>query len=246
MNTIRINKYIADCGVCSRREADELIAQGLVTINDKTAQAGDKVSSTDSIAVRGKCLQGPEEKVVYAYCKPVGVTCTNSDPHALRPLSGELKKILPTQTRLTYAGRLDKDSEGLLILTNDGELIKAMMSPAGGHEKEYRVKVNKEITPDFIHKMSQGIYLKELGQTTRKCKILPTGKYSFHIILTQGMNRQIRRMCHTLGYEVKSLCRIRVLNIQLGSLNPSGMRPVSGEELQELYRMVYGGSHHGI
>jgi 23S rRNA pseudouridine2604 synthase len=234
MDTIRINKYIADCGICSRREADGLIAQGLVTINGKPAKAGDQVSSADSIALRGKRLQGPEKKLVYAYYKPIGVTCTDRDPHTNKPLSGELRKLLPTQQRLTYAGRLDKDSEGLLILTNDGALIKSMMSPIGGHEKEYRVKVNKEITPDFIQRITQGIYLKELGQTTKECKILPTGKYSFHIILTQGMNRQIRRMCHSLGYEVKSLCRIRVLNIQLGSLKPGQLRPITGEELQEL------------
>jgi 23S rRNA pseudouridine2604 synthase len=234
----RINKYIADCGICSRREADQLIAEGVVTINGNPAQAGDKVSESDNITVRGKHLQGPEVKVVYAYYKPIGVTCTDRDPHATRPLTDELKKILPAQPRLNYAGRLDKDSEGLLLLTNDGDLIKAMMSPAGGHEKEYRVKVSKAITPDFIRKMSQGIFLKELGQTTRECKILPTGKYSFHIIITQGLNRQIRRMCHTLGYEVRSLCRIRVLNIQLGSLKPGQVRPVTGEELQELYRIT--------
>jgi 23S rRNA pseudouridine2604 synthase len=238
MNPTRINKYIADCGICSRREADQLIATGVVTINGNLAQAGDKVSEADSITVRGKQLQGPEVKAVYAYYKPIGVTCTDRDPHAARPLSDELKKVLPSKPRLTYAGRLDKDSEGLILLTNDGDLIKDMMSPAGGHEKEYRVKVNKAITQDFISKMSQGIFLKELGQTTRECKIIPTGKYSFHIIITQGLNRQIRRMCHALGYEVKSLCRIRVLNIQLGSLKPGQVRPVTGEELQELYRIT--------
>jgi 23S rRNA pseudouridine2604 synthase len=238
MEGTRLNQFIASCGICSRREADALIAAGSVKLNGKTAALGDKVTSQDTVTIRGERLLGPTEKLVYAYWKPIGVTCTNRDPHARRTIKDELSTILPTHSNLTYAGRLDKDSEGLLLLTNDGDLVQAMMSPSGYHEKEYRVKVNKEITQDFLQKMSQGVTIKELGQTTRECKILPTGKYSFHITLTQGMNRQIRRMCSSLGYEVKSLCRIRVLNIQLGSLKPGQIRPITGEERKLLYQMT--------
>lgn len=229
---IRLNKYLADCGICSRREADKLIERGRVTVNGQTAAAGCRVTEQDSIAVNGRQLQGKPQKVVLAFYKPVGVTCTEQDKHAEKIINDYVKYPV----RVTYAGRLDKDSEGLLLLTNDGDLIDAVMRGAHRHEKEYIVKVNRELEPAFLEKMAAGVYLPELKQTTRPCEIWQTGKYTFQIILTQGLNRQIRRMCKACGYEVRQLKRIRVMNIRLEKLTPGKYREVQGEELEQLYR----------
>lgn len=235
---IRLNKYLADHGVCSRREADSLIEQGRVVVNGQTAAKGCKVTEQDSISVNGKPLQGRPQRVVLAFYKPVGVTCTERDKHAEKIINDYVKYPV----RVTYAGRLDKDSEGLLLLTNDGDLIEAVMRGVHRHEKEYIVKVNKEIEPLFLEKMAAGIYLPELRQTTRPCEIRQTGKYTFQIILTQGLNRQIRRMCKACGYKVKQLKRIRVMNIQLENLTPGKYREVQGQELEQLYRESRGGT----
>ena len=229
---VRLNKYLADCGVCSRREADKLIEQGKVTVNGQAAAMGCRVTDRDFIAVNGKLLQGKPGKVVLAFYKPVGVTCTEKDRHAEKMIHDYVKYPV----RVTYAGRLDKDSEGLLLLTNDGDLIEAVMRGSHGHEKEYVVRVNKVITPRFLEQMASGVTLKELEMTTRPCEILQTGKYTFRIVLTQGVNRQIRRMCQTCGYEVIRLKRTRVMNIRLEGLIPGKYREVQGEELAELYR----------
>lgn len=234
MEQIRLNKYLAECGVCSRREADRLIEQGRVSVNGQTASMGTKVTAADAVAVNGRLLGGRKKTAVLAFYKPVGVTCTEKDRHAEKIITDMIKYPV----RVTYAGRLDKDSEGLLLLTNDGGLIDAMMRGANRHEKEYIVKVNKEITPEFLEKMAQGVYLKELELTTRPCQISQDGKYTFHIILTQGVNRQIRRMCRANGYEVKSLKRIRVMNISLGNLKAGSYREIEGEELNQLYSMA--------
>ena len=212
-NDIRLNKYLAECGVCSRREADRLIEEGRVMIDGKTAETGRKITGKECIAVNGKILHSPNEKKVLAYYKQVGVTCT-----------------------VTYAGRLDKESEGLMILTNDGELIDRIMRGANRHEKEYIVKVGKEVTEEFLEKMREGVWLKELDTKTRPCQVIKEGKYTFRILLTQGLNRQIRRMCQTFGYEVKSLKRIRIMNIELKGLKPGQYREVTGEELHRLYQ----------
>ncbi len=232
MEQIRLNKYLAQCGVCSRREADRLIEAGQVQINGIVANMGQTVDGTEEIKVGKKIISGPKESVVLAYYKPVGVTCTEKDAHAEKKITDMIKY----KTRVTYAGRLDKDSEGLILLTNDGDLINAMMRGANRHEKEYVVKVDKEITPDFLNQMSAGMYLKELDATTRKCNVVQTGKFTFQIILTQGLNRQIRRMCKTLGFQVKSLKRIRIMNISLGDLKYGTYREVVGEELKQLYQ----------
>ncbi len=229
---IRLNKYLADHGVCSRREADKLIEQGRVAVNGQTAAPGCKVSERDGIAVNGRVLQGRPQKVVLAFYKPVGVTCTEQDRHAEKIINDYVKYPV----RVTYAGRLDKDSEGLLLLTNDGELIEAVMRGAHRHEKEYIVKVDKEIDSSFFEKMAAGVYLPELRQTTRPCEVRQTGKYTFQIVLTQGLNRQIRRMCRVFGYEVKQLKRIRVMHIRLEKLAPGKYREVQGQELERLYR----------
>lgn len=232
MEQIRLNKYLAQCGVCSRREADKLIEQGRVLVNGQVAAVGQQVGPSDEIKVNQKTLQGQEEKKVLAFYKPVGVTCTEKDPHAEKIIAD----MIHYPVRVTYAGRLDKDSEGLLLLTNDGDLINSMMRGANRHEKEYLVKVDKEITPDFLNKMSGGIYLKELDLTTRECSVEKVGKFTFRIILTQGVNRQIRRMCKVCGYQVKSLKRIRVVNVLLDNLKPGQYREIVGEELKELYQ----------
>ena len=232
MEQIRLNKYLAQCGVCSRREADKLIEQGRVLVNGQVAAMGQQVSTSDEIKVNHKILQGQEEKKVLAFYKPIGVTCTEKDPHAEKIIAD----MIHYPVRVTYAGRLDKDSEGLLLLTNDGELINAMMRGANRHEKEYLVKVDKEITPDFLNRMAGGIYLKELEITTRECTVEQEGKFTLRIILTQGVNRQIRRMCKVCGYQVKSLKRIRVVNVLLDNLKPGQYREIVGEELKELYQ----------
>lgn len=231
MEQIRLNKYLAQCGVCSRRDADKLIEQGMVTVNGKKAAVGMTVSPGDAVKVGKKLLQGQKKKVVLAFYKPLGVTCTEKDPYAEK----KINDIVKYPERVTYAGRLDKDSEGLLLLTNDGELINAMMRGANGHEKEYIVKTDKEITDDFLQRMSQGIYLKELDVTTRECRTEKIGKFTFRIILTQGLNRQIRRMCEECGYKIKSLKRIRVMNVTLGKLLSGQYRVLSDEEMEKLY-----------
>lgn len=229
---MRLNKYLAQCGVCSRRDADKLIEQGKVLVNGQVAGMGQQVEETDTVSIGKKILQGKRSCKVLAFYKPVGVTCTERDPHAEK----KIMDLIHYSERLTYAGRLDKDSEGLILLTNDGDLINAMMRGANRHEKEYIVKTDREITPDFLDKMRNGVYLKELDITTRECRIEKTGKYTFQIILTQGVNRQIRRMCEACGVKVKALKRIRVMNILLGDLKPGEWREITGEELEQLRR----------
>lgn len=229
----RLNKYLAECGVCSRREADRYIDQGRVMVNHTPAVSGMQVSDRDLVEVNGKAVKPIETKIILAYNKPLGVTCTEKDVHAARTIHQALKYPV----RLTYVGRLDRDSEGLLIMTNDGDLIQKMMKGSEKHEKEYIVKVNKPVTQDFLDRMSAGVYLKELDRTTRPCEVVAKGKYTFHITLTQGLNRQIRRMCQYFGYEVVSLRRIRVLNIELGSLASNQYRELTSEEKKQLYEL---------
>jgi len=229
---IRLNKFLASCGVCSRRDGDMLIQKGLVTVDGQIARMGQTVTGEECITVRGKALSGKQKTAVLAYYKPVGITCSERDAHAEKLIMDRIKYPV----RLTYAGRLDKESEGLMILTNDGDLIHAMMRGAHGHEKEYVVKVQKEVTESFVQKMSEGVYLKELDLTTKPCQVTKVGKYTFTIILTQGLNRQIRRMCKALGYQVTSLKRVRIMNILLENLQPDKWREIKGEELELLYR----------
>ncbi len=231
MERMRLNKYLAHCGVCSRRDADKLIKEGRVTVNGAKPTTGMQVGPEDAIEVNGKRIQGKNETVVLAFYKPVGVTCTEKDPHADKIISDLVKYPV----RVTYAGRLDKDSEGLLLLTNDGDLIQAMMKGSNRHEKEYLVKVDKEITPVFLEKMSQGVYLKELEVKTRPCKLEKIGKYTFKITLTQGLNRQIRRMCAACGCKVLSLKRERVMHVTLGNLKPGEYYELPEADVKRLY-----------
>lgn len=229
---MRLNKYLASCGVCSRREADSLIADGKVCVNGQIASMGAKVSSQDTVLVNGKPVKTIDEKHVLAFYKPIGVTCTEKDVHADKIIAD----FIDYPVRVTYAGRLDKESEGLMILTNDGSLIDAMMKGANGHEKEYIVKVDKEITEGFLKTMAAGVYLEKLDITTRQCEIKKIDKFTFQIVLTQGVNRQIRRMCQTLGFRVLSLKRVRIMNILQGDVVPGKYRKIEGEELETLYR----------
>ena len=233
-NGTRLNKYLAECGVCSRREADTLIEQGRVTVNGKPATPGLRVNAGDTVVCNGKTLGNKNEKVVLAYYKPLGVTCTEKDKFADKTL----KDAFDYPIRVTYAGRLDKETEGLLLMTNDGDLINRLMRGTEHHEKEYIVKVTKELATDFREKMEAGVFLSELNRKTKPCKVEVLGKYTFRIILTQGLNRQIRRMCQELGYKVNALQRIRVANITVGKLRPGTFRRITGDELQELYRYI--------
>ena len=228
---MRLNKYLAHCGICSRRDADRLIGQGCVLVNGRPAATGQRVGPADEVYVSGKSVKENKKTVVLAYNKPVGVVCTERDPHADKKITDMIKYPV----RVTYAGRLDKDSEGLILLTNDGDLIQAMMGGSNRHEKEYMVRVDREVTEEFLNKMSGGIYLKELGMMTKPCRVVPVGKYTFQIILTQGLNRQIRRMCSACGYQVKILKRTRVMNIELGNLKPGKYRELADAEIRRLY-----------
>lgn len=231
---VRINKYLADAGVASRRQADKLVESGQVTINGITAKNADRVSPRDKVCVKGKQVFVEEEKHVVAFYKPEGVTCTREDKYA----KVTIEDVFRYPLRLNYAGRLDRDSKGLLIMTNDGDLIDHMMRARNYHEKEYIVKVKSRITDDFIRKMSEGIYLEELDVMTRPCKVEKVGEYTFRIVLTQGLNRQIRRMCSSLGYKVETLMRVRVMNIEIGNLKPGEYRRIEGEELKVLYQQA--------
>lgn len=231
MSEIRINKYLADCGICSRRDADKLIAQGAVTVDGETAAPGRKVTGRETVCVKGIRIASFGRKVVLAYYKPRGVVCTERDAHAERIVTDELHYPV----RVTYAGRLDKESEGLLLMTNDGMLIDAMMRGANGHEKEYVVRVSEDWSQEALDRLRGGVYLDELRTTTRPCEIEQLGPRTIRLVLTQGINRQIRRMCQTQGYKVVSLKRTRVINIKLAGLKPGEYRELTQEELQELY-----------
>jgi len=228
---MRINKYLAKCGICSRRGADDLIKNGCVTVDGRLASLGDDIEDGMKVCVDGDEVSPYKESIVVAYYKPVGVTCTEKDPHAERIVIDEIDY----GRRLTYAGRLVKDSEGLLIMTDDGDLIDSMMRGANAHEKEYEVTVEGDISDNDLEKLSSGIYIEELDTTTRPCKIHKIAKNTFRIIITQGLNRQIRRMCSAVGLKVISLRRTRVMNVRLGNLQVGASRILSPEEKKRLY-----------
>ena len=229
---IRINKYLAQCGVCSRREADELISKGRVTVDGMPALNGMKILPGMIVKVNGKVVSGVEEKVYLAFNKPRGIVCT-----AMKGDERNVIDFISYPKRITYCGRLDKDSEGLLILTNDGDLIDAMMRSRNNHEKEYIVTVNKPATEAFLYELSKGVYLEELDVTTKKCKVTRISDNSFSIILTQGLNRQIRRMCEAFGYRVRKLVRVRVMNVNLWELPTGKYRELTSDEVNTLRRL---------
>lgn len=236
---MRINKYLSEAGLCSRREADRLIAAGRVTVGGITARTGMQVEDNSDIRIDGRRIGGQEKKVYLKFYKPRGIVCT-----ADRREPGNLTDYLQYPVRVTYAGRLDKDSEGLLLLTNDGDLIDQAMRARNVHEKEYQVTVDREYEDTFLEKLQRGIYLKELRIRTRPCRAWRTGPKSFRIVLTQGLNRQIRRMCRSCGFRVITLRRVRILNLTLEGLKPGEYRELTEEELSELKTRV-GGLQHG-
>ena len=230
---IRLNKYLAEAGVCSRREADRLIEQGKVVVNGDRAAVGLKVNGSDLIEVDGKNIKGASKPVVLAFYKPRGIVCTFEKRE-----KDNIIDYLNYPERVTYAGRLDKESEGLIIMTNQGELVNNMMRARNEHEKEYIVWVDKPVTAEFLKKMSGGIWLEELGVQTRKCRVEKVSAYRFRIVLTQGLNRQIRRMCRSLDYHVRKLVRVRIMNIKLGELEKGQYREITGVELKKLYTLL--------
>ena len=226
---IRLNKFLSDAGYCSRREADRLVEQGVVKVNGKTAVMGQKVTINDSIMVKGKNISREEEQILIALNKPVGIECTTdlNNPDNIVDFINFDKRVYPI-------GRLDKNSQGLILLTNDGSIVNNILKGSNYHEKEYVVTVDKPVTDDFIKKMSTGVRI--LDRVTRPCKVTKVKKYVFNIVLTQGLNRQIRRMCGELGYNVQKLKRIRIMNIELGNLPVGQYRKVTDSELKELMR----------
>lgn len=225
---VRLNKYLSEAGVCSRREADRLIETGRVTVDGQRAQTGMRIVPGQVVKVGNKVVSKQDEMIVLAVNKPRGIVCTEE-----RRERDSIVRFLNYPVRVTYIGRLDKDSHGLLLMTNNGDIINKMMRAANKHEKEYKVTVDKEITEDFLKKMASGVPI--LDTVTRPCTVKKIGKYTFSIILTQGLNRQIRRMCEALGYEVKDLLRVRVMNITLDGLKDGQYRKLTDQELDELY-----------
>jgi len=236
---IRLNKFLSEAGICSRREADRLIESGKVTVDGKPAVTGMKISESQVVKVGKKEVRPKNEMVLLAVNKPVGIVCTEEKRE-----KHNIIRFLNYPTRITYIGRLDKDSEGLLLMTNNGDIINKMMRAGNQHEKEYKVTVDKPITAEFIEKMGEGVPI--LDTVTRKCVLEQTGKYKFRIILTQGLNRQIRRMCEYFGYKVTKLERIRVMNIELGDLKPGEYRKVTEEEIRELYELIKDSSNETV
>ncbi|MGZ4032022.1 MAG: 23S rRNA pseudouridine(2604) synthase RluF [Tumebacillaceae bacterium] len=226
---MRINKYISETGYCSRREVDDLIKTRKVTINGKVAELGSIVEEDDEVRINGRPIGEKKPKPVYiALYKPAGITSTTDrrDPTNIVDYVNHPERIFPI-------GRLDKDSEGLILLTNDGDIVNKILRAEGRHEKEYVVTVDKSITSSFIRGMANGVRI--LGTVTRKCKVERMSEYQFRIFLTEGMNRQIRRMCEVFGYDVKRLKRVRIMNITLEGLKPGQYHDLTKEELAELF-----------
>ena len=231
VTSLRINKFISEKGICSRREADTIISAGRVTVNGKTAETGTKVLPGDEVKLDGKLLTEREELVYMALNKPRGITCTTE-----RKVKGNIVDFVNYSKRIFPIGRLDKDSEGLIFLTNDGDIVNKILRAGNNHEKEYIVTVDKPITQDFIKSMSQGVRI--LGTITKPCKVYKEGKYVFRIILTQGLNRQIRRMSEALGFRVTKLQRIRIMNVTIGDLPMGKWRYLSAEELSVINNLI--------
>ncbi len=230
--TTRINKYLSEIGYCSRREADRLVEKGKITINGKLAENGSQVTENDNICVNGKVVGKPPKKFVYlAFNKPVGIVCTTDQKREKNNIIDYIKY----PQRIFPIGRLDKPSEGLILMTNDGDIVNKILRARNNHEKEYIVTVNKPITVEFIRRMKNGIPI--LDTVTRKCEVERLNATTFRIVLTQGLNRQIRRMCEYLGYEVQTLKRVRIMNINLDM--PVGKwRELTKKELQDLNKLL--------
>lgn len=231
---VRINKFLGSAGYCSRREADRLAGEGRVFIDGNMADMGSRVMPGQKVYVDGKAVVPEEENILIAVNKPRGIVCTTTDKQG----ANNIVDFLGCDKRIYPVGRLDKDSEGLLLMTNDGELMNNILTGKNEHEKEYIVEVDKNLSDDFERRMSEPMYLKELDKTTRPCRVIKTGKKTFRIILKQGLNRQIRRMCSNLGYKVVKLKRIRIMNIELNDLPAGATRKIEGSEYEKLMNLI--------
>lgn len=233
-NLKRLNKYLSEAGYCSRREADRLIDAGRVTINDTVPEMGTKVAPDDVVKVDGEIISERQKDFVYlAFNKPVGIVCTTDT----RVEKDNIIDYINYPKRIFPIGRLDKPSEGLILLTDDGDIVNKILRASNNHEKEYVVTVDKPISQTFVERMAGGIYIEELGKRTKKCKVKKIDKYTFSIILTQGLNRQIRRMCSYLNYDVQTLKRTRIMNIKLDT--PIGKyRELTKEEFKTLSDLI--------
>jgi pseudouridine synthase len=236
---VRLNKFLSESGVCSRREGDRLIESGKVTVDGKQASTGMKVLPGQMVKVGSKVISRSEEMIVLAVNKPAGIVCTEE-----RRERNSIIRFLNYPIRITYIGRLDKDSRGLLLMTNNGDIINKIMRAGNRHEKEYKVTVDKAVTPDFLSKMSEGVPI--LDTVTRPCHVEKIGKHTFSIVLTQGLNRQIRRMCEALGYQVKDLVRTRIMSIELDRLKEGTYRKLTDRELNSLYEQIKDSSNETV
>ena len=231
LNQTRINKFLSESGFCSRREADKLLEDGRITINGIVPEMGTKVSSDDEVRVDGKLIREKTEKPIYlAFYKPVGIECTTN-----QNVRDNIVDYINYPQRIFPIGRLDKASEGLIFMTNDGDIVNKILRARNNHEKEYIVTVNRPITEKFIERMGNGIPILET--VTRKCKVEQISQYVFRIILTQGLNRQIRRMCEYLDYDVVALKRIRIINISL-DIHVGRYRNLTNEEVEQLNKLI--------
>lgn len=238
---VRINKYLSEAGVCSRREADRYIQDGLIKIDGITAKIGDRVMPGQKVTYNGKPLSKEDEMILIALNKPEGIVCT-----AEKREKNNVIDYINYPKRIYPIGRLDKDSKGLLLLTNNGDIVNKMMRSGNRHEKEYIVTVNRNISDSFIRGLAGGVPLVELGVTTRKCHVKKLSSRQFKIILTQGYNRQIRRMCEYFGYRVVELERVRIMNISLGNLEPGKYRKVTEQEYKTLQKLIEGSSNDPV
>ncbi|MDG1148394.1 MAG: pseudouridine synthase [Crocinitomicaceae bacterium] len=231
MELKRLNKAISETGFCSRRGADKFIEEGIVKVNGETAGLGVKVSAQDLIEVDGKVITKGVKNIYLAFNKPVGITCTTDTE-----IKGNIISYMKYPERIFPIGRLDKPSDGLIFMTNDGDIVNKILRSKNNHEKEYIVRVNRNISSFFLKEMANGVRI--LDTVTLPCKIKKIDERTFNIILTQGLNRQIRRMCLELGYEVRTLKRVRIMNIDLGGLKPGKYRHFTPSELEDLLKLV--------
>lgn len=231
---IRLNKYLSDAGICSRREADRMIEAGEVTVDGKPAVMGQRVFRGQKVMCGGRIVGAKEEPVFLIVNKPRGIICTTSD----KDHAENIVEFIGYPRRIYPVGRLDKDSEGLLLMTNQGDIVNKILRAGNEHEKEYAVAVGKPVTEDFIEKLCAGVWLEDLAVQTKPCRAWKTGPQTFHIVLTQGLNRQVRRMCRALGFHVMSLKRVRIMNLKLGNLKRGEYRELTKDELDGLMRMV--------
>lgn len=229
---VRLNRFLSEAGICSRREADRMIEAGRVLVDGAPAVMGMRINSSQVVLCDGTPVEGRDRPVLLAVNKPRGIVCTTSE----KDRAENIVQYLAYPVRIYPVGRLDKDSEGLLLMTNRGELVNDILRGRYGHEKEYQVTVDHPVTEEFLKQMRGGVAI--LDTVTKPCTVTKTGSCSFQIILTQGLNRQIRRMCHALGYEVKTLKRLRIMNIKLGNLKTGEYREIRQEEQEELYRLL--------